>query len=156
MSVKLWKRSGRGRWELKERNEIRKQNTRCETDRQTDRQSTRHGVGHSITQMPSYLWTQARAQNQTHCHWGGRAEGGLRSAFGSSSSIGLGVAWGLQGGERQTRVHWPPKLRRISCHPLTKSFTLRGCVMKTQSAFTSTLLFTKKCAMTEQFTYTEI
>lgn len=63
------------------------------------------GEGHRNTQRPNYLGKQARAQNQTLCHWGRSIGGGLRSVFGASSSSGRGGSGGLQGKEKQTDHH---------------------------------------------------
>lgn len=63
------------------------------------------GEIHKNTQWPNYLGKQARAQNQTLCHWGRSIGGGLRSVFGASSSSGQGGSGGLQGKEKQTDDH---------------------------------------------------
>lgn len=63
------------------------------------------GEIHRNTQRPNYLGKQARAQNQTLCHWGRSIGGGLRSVFGASSSSGQGGSGGLQGKEKQTHDH---------------------------------------------------
>lgn len=78
------------------------------------------GGEHKNTQRPDYLGKQARAQNQTLCHWGRSIGGGLRSVFGASSSSGQGGSGGLQGKEKQTYDHCyspcPSYLKLTSIH----------------------------------------
>ncbi len=119
---RLCERSGRESENLK-KGEWKKHKLK-DKHRQTDKQKTRQCVGHSHAKRPSYLWTLAQAQNQRQCHWGGRTEGGLRSVFGSSSSSGLGVVRGLQGGERHRHGITGPEAQVHFLSPTTKILCL--------------------------------